>query len=120
MAKKSPKKIMEDLETVLDAVQELAPDKTFGGITLAQYETQVGKSRGDRDEVTDAEINLTDKINKREATDSASLKMREKIVNGIIGDAEFGPDSTLYERCGYIRKSDRKSGLTRKIKKSDK
>ncbi len=36
------------------------------------------------------------------------------VVNGIIGDPNFGPDSDLYEAMGYVRKSARKSGLTRK------
>lgn len=119
MAKRSPKQIMDDLDEVLDALRELAPDKTFGGVTLADYDRQVGKSAGDRQGVTDAEIQVSQKINQREATDEISLSMREKIVNGIIGDPDFGPDSTLYEKCGYVRKSDRKSGLTRKKVKDE-
>jgi len=115
---RSPKERMEDLDTVLEAWKELAPDKTFGGFTVAEYETQVGKSRSDRHEVTEADINLTSKQNKRDATDEDGLAMRKLIVNGIVGDKDHGPNSTLYERCGYVREDDRKSGLTRK-KKTD-
>lgn len=120
MANKSPKERMEDLETVLEAWKELAPDKKFGGFTVAEYEAQVGKSRSDRHEVTEADINLTSKQNKRDATDLVGLDMRKLVVYGIIGDKDFGPNSTLYERCGYVREEDRKSGLTRKKKDGDK
>lgn len=120
MARKSPKQNMIDLETVLEAVRELAPDKAFGGISLTQYDTQVNMSVDVRKELVNAEINVSNVTNKRENIDEEGLRMRELIVNGIIGDPDFGPDSTLYERCGYVRKSDRKSGLTRKgNKKTD-
>jgi hypothetical protein len=36
------------------------------------------------------------------------------VVNGVKGDPAFGEDSDLYETMGYVRKSERKSGLTRK------
>ena len=38
------------------------------------------------------------------------------MVNGVKGDPDFGEDSDLYEAMGYVRKSERKSGLTRKKK----
>jgi hypothetical protein len=37
MARKSPKQAMTDLQKVLDAVTELAPNKILGGITLVIY-----------------------------------------------------------------------------------
>lgn len=117
---RSPKERIEDMETVLEAWSELAPNKTFGGLTVAEYESQVGKSRSDRREVSDAEINLTNKQNQRDATDKDGLEMRKLVVQGIIGDKDYGPNSTLYERCGYVREEDRKSGLTRKKKDGDK
>ena len=120
MARKSPKQTLIDLQTVLDAVTELAPEKSFGGIDLIEYSTQVGKSVDARGRIVDAEAQVVVEINKRDGTDDEGMKMRKLIVNGIIGDPDFGPNSTLYERCGYIREDDRKSGLTRKGKKEDK
>ncbi len=37
-----------------------------------------------------------------------------KVVNGVKGDPAFGEDCDLYEAMGYVRKSERKSGLSRK------
>jgi hypothetical protein len=36
------------------------------------------------------------------------------VVNGVRADPEEGDDSALYEAMGYTRRSERKSGLTRK------
>jgi hypothetical protein len=33
-----------------------------------------------------------------------------------VGDPNYGDDSNLYEAMGYIRKSERASGLTKKAK----
>ena len=111
---KSPKERMDAFDEVLDALKELAPHKKFGGITLAEYEAQVDRSRSDREDEIAKDIAHTASMNKRDATDEITAEMRKKIVNGIIGDENFGPNSTLYERCGYVREDDRKSGLTRK------
>ena len=36
------------------------------------------------------------------------------VVKGVVGDPAFGEDCDLYEAMGYVRKSERKSGLSRK------
>lgn len=116
MARITPKKALEDLERVEDALTELAPNEKFGDILLADYKAQVQESRDVRQELVDLEVKTTNTTNKRDTTDTKGLKMRELIVNGVIGNPAYGPDSSLYEAMGFIRKSERKSGLTRKKK----
>jgi hypothetical protein len=36
------------------------------------------------------------------------------VVNAVKGDPKFGDDSDLYDAMGYVRKSARQSGLSRK------
>jgi hypothetical protein len=50
------------------------------------------------------------------ATASSYPKI-QLVVNGVLADPDEGPDSPLYEAFGYIRESERKSGLTRKANK---
>ncbi len=38
----------------------------------------------------------------------------QRVVKGVVGDPAFGEDCDLYEAMGYVRKSERKSGLSRK------
>jgi hypothetical protein len=37
-----------------------------------------------------------------------------RIVNAVKGDPEEGEDGELYSAMGYVRRSDRSSGLTRR------
>ncbi|MDE3068386.1 MAG: hypothetical protein KGJ60_12670 [Verrucomicrobiota bacterium] len=37
-----------------------------------------------------------------------------EVVKSVVADKNYGDDSALYERMGYVRKSVRHSGLTRK------
>jgi len=39
---------------------------------------------------------------------------RSKFGMGVAGDPNFGNDSPLYGAMGFVRKSNRASGLTRK------
>jgi len=45
--------------------------------------------------------------------DGVTRAVCEFVVNSIKGDPDEGADGTLYEACGYVRKSERKSGLSR-------
>lgn len=38
------------------------------------------------------------------------------VANGVRGSKDYGDDSPLYGAMGFVRKSDRASGLTRKTK----
>ncbi len=41
---------------------------------------------------------------------------RSKVGQGVAGNANYGDDSPLYGAMGFVRKSERKSGLTKKKK----
>ena len=41
---------------------------------------------------------------------------RSKVGMGVAGDPAYGNDSPLYGAIGFVRKSEKKSGLTRKKK----
>jgi hypothetical protein len=98
----------------LNALSALAPDKVFAGYQLSDLVTQTDKSslpRADLIRLKDEEMQAEAA---RDAADSATMKMCEMIKNGVVADPEFGDDSALYEALGFIRKSNRRSGLTRK------
>ena len=49
----------------------------------------------------------------RDNADVASEEIANNVVNSVKGDPAYGENSALYASFGYIRKDDRKSGLTR-------
>ena len=100
---------------MLNAWRTLAPDKSFGGMTVAQFEaTAVAPAKSARKRRDDLEDQLTQAITDRENADQAFNVKAQMVVNGVLADPTEGPDSALYEAFGYTRKAERKSGLTRK------
>jgi hypothetical protein len=57
--------------------------------------------------------------NKRDVADKASVAAIQLVVNAVKGDPEEGEDGEFYEALGYVRKSERSSGLHR-VKGGDK
>ena len=101
---------------MLNAWRTLAPDKTFGGMTLAQYEALVTRSRTARQHIEDLDDQRAQAVTERDAADDAVTDKSKLVVAGVLADPDFGPDSALYEAFGYTRESEYKSGLTRKGK----
>lgn len=110
----APKSIEERYNRFLNALKTLAPTKTFAGYTVAELQAQAGDSDSPRNALITLEENKRQAIVTRDNADAVTMQMCDEIVKAVIADKEYGDDSALYEALGYVRKSDRKSGLTRK------
>ena len=110
----SPKDIVIKIERMENAWEQLAPNKSFGGMTLAEFRTFTAPSKAARARLADLDAQTTEAQADRDGGDSVALVKAELVVNGVRADPTEGPDSPLYEAMGYTRKSERKSGLTRK------
>ncbi len=115
-----PEESMQKCEQTLTAVTEIASKIVFGGMDAAAYLAKVQPMRDARTLIADLEAQLSAARAHRETVDTEGLAAEQLVVNGIIGDPNFGPDSPLYGATGRTRKSERKSGLTRKKKTGDK
>jgi hypothetical protein len=113
---KSPKGIADKVGQVAEAWEDLAPDKTFGGMTLAQFKARVKPSSDARNTLQQVKNSRLNAQQSRSASDADALVAVDLVVNGIKADSTEGQNSALYEACGYIPKSKRKSGLSRKAK----
>jgi hypothetical protein len=109
----SPKIMKDKIDRMLNAWRTLAPDKTFGGMTLAQCEAAAAPSLTARRNIDNLNNQLAEAIAGREAADDAFAVKAQQVVNGVLADPDFGPDSALYGEFGYTRQSEHKSGLTR-------
>ena len=112
----APKVTTEKLSRLEQAWQDLAADKTLGGMTLAEFKTKVQPSLDAREAVQAAVSQMVDATTRRQAADVETLRLVQLVVNSIKGDPTLGDDCALYEAAGYIRRSERKSGLGRKTK----
>ncbi|MFL6256185.1 MAG: hypothetical protein ACJ74T_14335 [Pyrinomonadaceae bacterium] len=113
----NPKKTEEKIEKMLNAWRTLAPEKTFGGMTLTQFETAVAPSRTARQKIDALEAQLSDAYAERDHADEASDGRAKLVIAGVRADPTEGDDSALYGAMGYTRASEQKTGLTRKRNK---
>ncbi len=109
----TPSKIEERYEKIATAWELLRPTKKFAGLTLAEFQAKIAASRDKRKRLSELDNERTAVASERDQVDGATLAVCEFVVNSIKGDPDEGADGTLYEACGYVRKSERKSGLSR-------
>lgn len=113
------RKGLADLETTEAAWEQHAAADRFYDTTLAQYKTVVQTVRQAQDEVDNLKRLLESARNRRDDELKRAITLESNVAKGIAGDSRYGEDSDLYEGTGRVRKSERKTGLTRKKKKED-
>ena len=91
-----------------------APAAKFSGMTLAQFKEAVKASYEHRETLTTCENGADSARVNRNNADGVSNDFADKVVSSVKGDPNFGEDSPLYRAFGYVLKSERASGLTRK------
>ncbi|PYS47040.1 MAG: hypothetical protein DMF68_17225 [Acidobacteria bacterium] len=114
---RNPKSNEEKMDRMLNGWETLRPDKSFGGMTLAQFKAVVAPSKAARARIADLDDQRMEAVAEREKADEVFLAKAQQVVNGVLADPEEGPDSPLYESFGYTPDRDRESGLTRKSSK---
>lgn len=117
MAKKVDKKSIKKRAVKMnDAWKEGAPDVEFMGIKQADLDAKITNVETKESMLDDLRAQV--KILEEEITDDYG-DMDDTIVNvgsGVRGNKDYGDDSPLYGGMGFVRKSERASGLTRKTK----
>ena len=116
MAQVNVKKVKEQCAVMNDAWFEGAKAVEFNGITQAAFLTDIDAAAAADGEIGDLEAELKMKREVRDDLYLALNEKRSKVGLGVAGSAAYGNDSPLYGAMGFVRKSDRASGLTRKAK----
>jgi len=112
----NPKVPLARLTRTKSAWTALRPNKSFAGMTLDQFNTKTGPSLAARDLIDRLENELIAAQNQRDEADQVTIDTLKLVVNAVKGDVDEGEDGELYEAMGYVRTSERKSGLGRKSK----
>ena len=116
MAQVNVKKVKEQCAVMNDAWVEGAPTVDFNGISQATFLADIDAAAAADGEIGDLEAELKMKREVRDDLYVALNDKRSKVGLGVAGSAAYGNDSPLYGAMGFVRKSDRASGLTRKTK----
>lgn len=116
MARINKKEINDRANQMDDAWEEGAPNVEFKGHTNAELKALRAEIATDESEIEAERA----KINIREtAIDEKYRRLNAMMVdvrNGVAGHKDYGEDHPLYGGMGFVLKSERKSGLTRKKK----
>ncbi len=116
MAKVDIKTVREKCSVMNDAWVEGAPIVEFNGIMQAAFLADITACAADDAAIGDLAAELKMKREVRDDKYVALNEKRSKVGLGVAGSAAYGNDSPLYGAIGFVRKSDRASGLTRKTK----
>jgi hypothetical protein len=102
-------------DKILGAWKKSAASKSFGDLTAVQYEAlSTAVADGDA-AVIAAEAVLTEARNSLSTALETLNAASNDVVDGVKGDKSVGgSNGSLYEAMGYVRKDERKSGLSRK------
>ena len=117
MAKKDNRKVLDKASKINNAWAEGGQSSTFSSIKQNEYAADIAEIAGVDDQLADLRAQVKMLEDRKDNLCSALEAKSVRIANGVRGDAEFGPDSPLYGAMGFVRTSERKSGLTRKSKK---
>jgi len=109
----NPNAAKQKLDQVVNGWETLRPDKSFGGMTLKQFKAAIQPSYDAREEIVTLDNKRLAAANQRDDADVKSLELLQLVINSVKGDPAEGEDGELYEAMGYVRKSERHSGLHR-------
>lgn len=107
------REILHRFDLIVSGWGTLRPTKSFAGMTLAQFKSKVQPAIDTRTRIRNLESELTAALNQRDVDDVAANDAIQMIVNAVKGDPAEGPDGEVYESFGYVRKSERRTGLRR-------
>ena len=110
------RRTLEKVAQITQAWETHFPEATFSGLTLAQFKEGTKPSLDVRAELADNAARSAGLMAKRAVVDAASNALAERIVAGVKTDPAHGPDGVLWAAMGFVRKSERGTGLTRRTK----
>lgn len=119
MAKVDNKTVKEKCNTMNDAWVEGAQAVVFNGIRQENFQTAIEAAAADDAAIADHEAQLKMMKDVRDDKYKALDQDRSKVGQGVAGNPDYGNDSPLYGAMGFVRKSERASGLTRKKKPTE-
>jgi len=112
------RRIRERVTQMNDAWAQGAPNAVFNGITQTQFDAKIKAAAAADQEIDDLEAALNLKKQLRDGLYEALNDDSVKVHAGIEGHPDFGKDHPILDPMGFVRDSQRKTGLTRRKKES--
>jgi hypothetical protein len=114
--RKNPARSFRKIRDILTAWENLAPDAEFSGMSINQFRDLMKPAADVREKIALEEIRLAVLLQERARIDENCLGIALRVVNGVRGTPDHGPNSPLYAAMGYIPVAMNKRGRPRKRK----
>jgi hypothetical protein len=114
MAKRTYPPTAERIGIFLAAWREIAPQASFAGMNLAEFETQTASLAERIQKLQALDAQYAAELKAREEADAAAREILRLVAHGVRGNPTYGEDSQRYRAMGFVPLSQRQSGLTRK------
>lgn len=108
------REIRERSNKINGAWKDAAAAAKFGGISQTDFQKAIGEGAAIDAAIADLEAQLKLKQDERDIKYGEIDQKSVMVRNGVVADPAYGDDSPLYGAMGFVRKSERRSGLTRK------
>ncbi len=108
------KEIKERATRINNAWKQGAATAIFKAITQPAFEAELNGAAADEQEIANMEAQLKLKKTALEERYKGIGNTCIDVRDGVEGHADFGRDHPIVDAMGFVRTSDRKSGLTRK------
>ena len=102
-----PTDVLEQAQSVLDALIQIDANMNVGGINSANLSTDIAAATQLVSQMNTLEAQLTNVRNERDTRNSELWDKLKRIRNGV--KANYGDDSSEYEMVGGTRRSERKA-----------
>jgi len=109
------KRIKERVLRILNAWNEIAPNVLkFRKTAKADFQAKIAAGQAVEDEIVALRVQLKAKEDERDMIYASLDDDGVDIRKGVDGHEDYGTDSPLYGAMGFVRDSERDSGLTRR------
>lgn len=102
------------LTRVLGAWRDQAPGDEFAGMSLEQFEGMLEEVEAAKTEIGIQTSELRAAVKKSRLMERMAYDRSVDVVLAMRSHPKHGGDSTLVRAAGFVTKSERRSGLTRK------
>lgn len=116
MPKHTQKTVSARRSQFIASWREYAPDETFAGISLEQFEESTLAPLETRARLVEARTKISGLQLERNQADRAMNDTMVIVAHAIRGNPAYGEDGPFYRSLGYIPKSERRSGRSHRTK----
>lgn len=109
-----PKEAERRIEQAVEAWERQCPSQAFNEVTLEQHKQLLEPYFTAKAKFQTIDAQWSAARLERNAAYEKALEVTKPLVDSVKGHPKFGENSSLYSAMGYVPKSERSSGLTRR------